>query len=314
MSSLAASRADNFYFPPDFDPSKGGLNAQQGTHALGKRAKHIDQGVLTIRFEAPYHIWCSGCGFKISKGCRFNAQKKAVGHYHSTKIWSFKMVTPCCANNLEIHTDPKTCEYIVVVGGTKKVEEYLAEDAETAELEDKKEIEKRRDDPFQMLEYGGADKQRAEASKPAMQRLLSMSERGQRDYSLNKSLRRAMRTQRKAAAELDEERKAKGMPEHIRLLPASESDLVAARNMRSAAGASSSASRPENFRAMDKLRRAAIQTSSIFSTPGERRVPTGALLGVAGSQLKKTHGQSSARRVELLAKRQRLQSALKDHR
>lgn len=55
------------------------------------------------------------------------------------------------------------------------------------------EIEKRRDDPFQMLEYGGADKQRAEASKPAMQRLLSMSERGQRDYSLNKSLRRAMR-------------------------------------------------------------------------------------------------------------------------
>lgn len=35
------------------------------------------------------------------------------------QIWSFKMVTPCCANNLEIHTDPKTCEYIVVRDQTK---------------------------------------------------------------------------------------------------------------------------------------------------------------------------------------------------
>lgn len=26
MSSLAAARADNFYYPPEWDPSKGGLN------------------------------------------------------------------------------------------------------------------------------------------------------------------------------------------------------------------------------------------------------------------------------------------------
>jgi coiled-coil domain-containing protein 130 len=50
MSSLAASRADNFYFPPDFDPNQGSLNAQQGTHALGKRAKHIDKGIITVRY------------------------------------------------------------------------------------------------------------------------------------------------------------------------------------------------------------------------------------------------------------------------
>ena len=26
MSSLAAARADNFYYPPQYDPSKGSLN------------------------------------------------------------------------------------------------------------------------------------------------------------------------------------------------------------------------------------------------------------------------------------------------
>ncbi len=26
MSSLAAARADNFYYPPEWEPSKGGLN------------------------------------------------------------------------------------------------------------------------------------------------------------------------------------------------------------------------------------------------------------------------------------------------
>jgi len=57
-----------------------------------------------------------------------------VGTYHSSKIWSFHMLTGCCANALEIHTDPKACEYIVVKGGRRKVEEYTAEDAETQEL------------------------------------------------------------------------------------------------------------------------------------------------------------------------------------
>lgn len=57
-----------------------------------------------------------------------------MGTYHSSKIWSFHMLTGCCANALEIHTDPKACEYIVVKGGRRKVEEYTAEDAETQEL------------------------------------------------------------------------------------------------------------------------------------------------------------------------------------
>ncbi len=49
MSTLAAARADNFYFPPEWDPKKGSMNKQQGQHPLRERAKKIDQGILVIR-------------------------------------------------------------------------------------------------------------------------------------------------------------------------------------------------------------------------------------------------------------------------
>lgn len=50
MSTLAAARADNFYFPPEWDPKKGSMNKQQGQHPLRERAKKIDQGILVIRY------------------------------------------------------------------------------------------------------------------------------------------------------------------------------------------------------------------------------------------------------------------------
>jgi hypothetical protein len=49
MSSLAAARADNFYYPPEWTPDQGGLNKFRGTHALGKRASKLNQGILVIR-------------------------------------------------------------------------------------------------------------------------------------------------------------------------------------------------------------------------------------------------------------------------
>lgn len=52
MSTLAAARADNFYFPPEWDPKKGGLNKQQGQHPLRERAKKLDQGILVIRYAS----------------------------------------------------------------------------------------------------------------------------------------------------------------------------------------------------------------------------------------------------------------------
>ena len=51
MSSLAAARADNFYFPPEWTPEAGSLNKFAGVPPghLGKRAKKMDQGILVIR-------------------------------------------------------------------------------------------------------------------------------------------------------------------------------------------------------------------------------------------------------------------------
>ncbi len=130
MSSLAAARADNFYYPPQYDPSKGSLNkvsfilhirtcafcfrtseklvdsickvgrrqanlsasphrqssqrmcanAQfNGQHPLRDRAKKLGEGILIIRFEMPFNVWCGKCNHLIGKGVRFNAEKK-VGH------------------------------------------------------------------------------------------------------------------------------------------------------------------------------------------------------------------------------------------
>lgn len=52
---------------------------------------------------------------------RFNAEKKAIGNYYSTKIWAFTMRAPCCQRRIEIHTDPKNHRYLIVEGAKEKV-------------------------------------------------------------------------------------------------------------------------------------------------------------------------------------------------
>jgi coiled-coil domain-containing protein 130 len=74
---------------------------------LRERARKLDQGILIVRFEMPYNVWCEGCNEHIGKGVRFNAEKKQFGNYFSTKIWQFRMKCHLCSNWMEIHTDPK---------------------------------------------------------------------------------------------------------------------------------------------------------------------------------------------------------------
>jgi hypothetical protein len=173
MSSLAAARADNFYYDPGWTPAAGSLNTYHGTHALGKRASKLkSQGILVIRCVSPQPqgsraaggrqllvkgearwrslllatlsarlcvltpplscaaLRClstcgapavatslpkarvssaraSGCCFPFhslfsSVGVRFNADKKCIGNYYTTKIWSFTMRAPCCATEVRL--------------------------------------------------------------------------------------------------------------------------------------------------------------------------------------------------------------------
>lgn len=76
MSTLAAARADNYYYPKDWNPKKGSLNKYHKSHPLGKRASKIKEGILTVRYETPFDIRCLQCKNSIGKGVRFNARKK----------------------------------------------------------------------------------------------------------------------------------------------------------------------------------------------------------------------------------------------
>ncbi len=71
------------------------------------------------------HHRCEKCGHLIGTGVRFNAEKKQIGNYHTTKIWSFTMRAPCCQNRIEIHTDPKNTRYNIVAGARQKVSGHV---------------------------------------------------------------------------------------------------------------------------------------------------------------------------------------------
>lgn len=292
MSTLAATKADGFYYPPDWTPEGGSasLSARLGKKAkagsLGKRASKLGEGTLTVRFEMPFDVRCLGCDGTIARGVRFNARKKAVGKYHSTTIWSFSMRTACCSRHLEIRTDPKHAEFVIVEGaerrrgGAGSATRYGSEPAldlegtVEVELQTREEREAMMADGMARLERQGrlsAASQTAAgpgAPNPAaeVRRLARLGEdRWADDYQTNRELRRAMREDRKAIAARRSEGAAMGLPEHVHLLDDSPADADAARAAFRDPAASS--------RSFERSRRAArdtIRASSIFSGPGVR--------------------------------------------
>lgn len=70
LKKMGERKGQNKYYPPDYNPAVGGLNKFQGTHALRERARKLHMGILIIRFEMPYNIWCEGCNNHIGMGVR----------------------------------------------------------------------------------------------------------------------------------------------------------------------------------------------------------------------------------------------------
>ena len=87
-------------------------------HVTAGPAKRGTSMALTSHVDCPRR--CSKCGHMIGKGVRFNAEKKAIGAYFSTKIWAFTLRAPCCQSRIEVHTDPKNARYIIVEGAREK--------------------------------------------------------------------------------------------------------------------------------------------------------------------------------------------------
>nr|CCA23962.1 conserved hypothetical protein [Albugo laibachii Nc14] len=238
MSSLAAARADNFYYPKDFDPKKHqSVNKYHNSHPLGKRAKdlHTD-GVLVVRFEMPFHVWCTHCDEHIGRGVRYNAKKRHVGDYYSTKIYEFRLKCANCQGVMVIETDPAARDYRMVSGVRKHEQMDSLEASVIAEMgvervEDPSVRSKLQEDPFfYKLEHEQVDRDRAKQRSKGLQAVIAIQEaQFQDDYSSNAALRRSFRAQKREIKKKEDAASRLGLS--IPLLDVTEEDRVRAKSV-----------------------------------------------------------------------------------
>ncbi|CAL1715985.1 unnamed protein product [Somion occarium] len=213
----------NKYYPPDYDGEKhGSLNAYRGKHALGDRARKLDQGILITRFELPFNIWCGTCNNHIGMGVRYNAEKKKIGNYYSTPIYSFRCKCHLCDGWFEIQTDPKNTRYVVTSGARQKEEEWDPEENGGFAVHDT-EGKDGPVDPLAALEKTTeAQNHMNNVQKPRLESLQSLADHyGSDPYSLSIKARKRFRVEKKIDKEkqaADDQLKGKyGLPETLPL-------------------------------------------------------------------------------------------------
>ncbi|KAM8878785.1 putative splicing factor YJU2B isoform 1-T4 [Spinachia spinachia] len=224
---MGERKGTNKYYPPDFDPAKhGSLNGYHKTHALRERARKLSQGILIIRFEMPYNIWCDGCKNHVGMGVRYNAEKKKVGNYYTTPIYRFRMKCHLCVNYIEMQTDPATCDYVIVSGANRKEERWDMADNEQILTTERAEKEKLETDAMFKLDHGGKDKEKLKKALPSLAEIQDYQSCKKDDFQLNSSLRRRFRTEKKVQAEQEEKDNTVRMRTNlsIPLLPEKEED------------------------------------------------------------------------------------------
>ncbi|KAL9604696.1 MAG: hypothetical protein Q9219_000416 [cf. Caloplaca sp. 3 TL-2023] len=171
------------------------------SHALGSRARKAGQGILTVRFEMPFAIWCTTCPKPtiIGQGVRFNAEKKKIGNYHSTPIFSFRMKHTACGGWIEIRTDPKNTAYVVLEGAKKRdTGEEKVEEGDMV-IMSAEEREKLQSDAFAVLEGKVEEKKRVFSDKSRIEDLYVGKGRDWDDpYAASRRLRKVFRVERKA--------------------------------------------------------------------------------------------------------------------
>ncbi|TFK70304.1 DUF572-domain-containing protein [Pluteus cervinus] len=225
----------NKYYPPDYDPSHGSLNSYRGKHALGDRARKIDQGILITRFELPFNIWCGTCNNHIGMGVRYNAEKKKIGAYYSTPIFSFRCKCHLCDGWFEIHTDPKNTRYVVVSGARQKDEEWNPEENGGFAIHDTEQAAAPLD-PLAALEKTTDAKHHVEKVQvPRIESLQQLSEHYNADpYSLSSKVRKRFREDKKVEKlkqKADDELKGRyGLPETLSLAQEDEESRQAAKD------------------------------------------------------------------------------------
>ncbi|PVG04229.1 DUF572-domain-containing protein [Serendipita vermifera] len=219
----------NRYYPPDYDPKKHHtLNDYHGKHALGDRARKIDQGILITRFELPFNIWCGTCNAHIGMGVRYNAEKRKVGMYYSTPIYAFRCKCHLCSGWFEIQTDPKNTRYIVTSGARQKDEEWNPEENGGFAIHENDPSKAGPSDPLAQLEKTTDAARRAkEIGAPRIESLQDLSDTYNADpYELSKRVRKQFREVKKVDKRKREEEDAVkdkySLPSTLKLVEESE--------------------------------------------------------------------------------------------
>ncbi|XP_055839987.1 coiled-coil domain-containing protein 130 homolog [Episyrphus balteatus] len=268
---MGERKGQNKYYPPDYDPKKGGLNKFLGTHALRERARKLHVGILIIRFEMPYNIWCEGCNNHIGMGVRYNAEKTKVGMYYSTPVYQFRMKCHLCDNHFEIKTDPGNLDYVIISGARRQENRWDPLQNEQV-VPETKEVQKRLfDDPMYKLEHLAKDIKAGEDAKPVLEKLYERNENVWDDcYEANSKLRAEFRKQKKELKiqkDLDDKLLSKSSLE-ISLLPECEQDRQMAALMKLQ---SKPAKEREEEKRLDILMRPALPGSTQTTFGGLKR-------------------------------------------
>ncbi|KAL1756776.1 CWC16 protein [Schizophyllum commune] len=223
----------NKYYPPDYDGEKHkSLNAYRGKHALGDRARKLDQGILITRFELPFNIWCGTCNNHIGMGVRYNAEKKKIGNYYSTPIFAFRCKCHLCDGWFTIQTDPKNTRYVVTEGARQKDEEWDPEENGGYAIHDT-EGKAGPSDPLAALEKTtDAQNYSTKVQQSRLEELEEASERLNADpFALSRKVRKHFREEKKVEQKkraADEEIKDRyGLPVELDLARAREDESSA---------------------------------------------------------------------------------------
>ncbi|KAI0270161.1 CWC16 protein [Russula aff. rugulosa BPL654] len=280
--------------PPDYDDAKHkSLNAYRGKHALGDRARKIDQGILITRFELPFNIWCGTCNAHIGMGVRYNAEKKKIGMYYSTPIFSFRCKCHLCSGWFEIQTDPQNTRYVVVSGARKKEEDWdPAENGGFAVIDTDSKIEPV--DPLAALEKTtDAQAHATKVQAPRLEQLEDLSAHYNEDpYTHSRRVRKRFRAEKKveqARVEADKSLKEKyGLPTELALERADDPGTTAEARDEWARGL---AARAEE--SASRKRKLALEAPVL--APSRRKASTST--GSAASSLRARILSNSARRT-----------------
>ncbi|XP_073507066.1 probable splicing factor YJU2B [Phyllobates terribilis] len=266
---MGERKGTNKYYPPDFDPAKhGSLNRYRNSHPLRERARKLSQGILIIRFEMPYNIWCDGCKNHIGMGVRYNAEKKKVGNYYTTPIYRFRMKCHLCVNYIEMQTDPASCDYVIVSGAQRKEERWdMAENEQvlTTEHEAKQKLET---DSMYRLEHGVKDKEKLQRAVPSLSELQKAQSTWKDDFALNSLLRSKFREEKKLIREEEERDQAllKKTSLDLKLLPELEEDKKMAALLKYHS--------LESYDQKQQKKRSEISSRSWFSPAGDSKLQT----------------------------------------